>query len=718
MTPSARTVKLYALLLLILVMGGGCTQKSIEPLEPMRLSISPGAQKLKDEPTAQESVQETDVPDLVPEPFIDMQPAPSGSSEIARPSGQKDAFSNTETVSAAVDSMDMTAFIHYVFSEILQANYIIDETVKNSKAVITLNLNRKLTKQQLYSLSVDVLQQYGVAVIKKENTFFIWSGAAAAEVNVGFGRRSSDVPMATGTVHQYIPLIYGNAAEMNTILPEIPQLNRRTYSKENLIIASGTRDKVLLFLNSLRKIDVPAMAGRHIGMQRIVYWPPEELAEKLSEILINEGVPVQNDKDRGLRITVLERWNSLLFFAGQKEWLDRAKYWLSVLDKPEETDNKHFYIYYPENSKATELFDSLSNIMNVTQQSLVDEPDHPKTALQERRTVAEQLSKEPEPTESPNVSKIRNTASQDDDGPNMSVDEHRNAIILYATPQQYAPILSLLKRLDVMPVQVLLEASVAEVTLTGSLQYGLEWYIKNTSGEQTSILSTLAGLGLGSGGLDYSLITDAEKFKMLINALAQEGLVKILQSPRLTVRDGMSATMNVGTEVPVITSEASAPDVQSEGSSSILRSVQYRSTGVTLNVTPSVHSSGVVTLQINQQVSEAQANTTSNINSPIILNRSFQTEVVAGDNQTVMLGGLIRENDSVNVNKVPLLGDIPWLGRLFRTDSIGSNRTELVVLITPRIIRSMEQIDDARKALFDEFRHLRVEEPVSAKGKE
>ena len=291
----------------------------------------------------------------------------------------------------------------------------------------------------------------------------------------------------------------------------------------------------------------------------------------------------------------------------------------------------------------------------------------------------------------------------------VAVDENRNALIIYATPKKYKTLESLLKKLDVMPVQVLIEASVAEVTLTDTLQYGLEWFLKNTDQSQTSILRTLGGLGLGSGGLDLSLITDSDKFQMLINALAQENMVKILSSPRVTVRDGKSASIIVGTEVPVITSEATSPDIQSEGTSGIIRSVQYRSTGVSLQVTPSVHAKGVVTLEITQEVSEAQANTTSDISSPIILNRTITTEVVAADGQTVLLGGLIKENKSETVTKVPFLGSIPILGYLFKTTSKGFDRTELVIMITPHIIRNTQQIDEMREAIFESFEHIGIE---------
>jgi general secretion pathway protein D len=257
-----------------------------------------------------------------------------------------------------------------------------------------------------------------------------------------------------------------------------------------------------------------------------------------------------------------------------------------------------------------------------------------------------------------------------------------------------------------MPLQVLIEASIVEVTLTDDLQYGLEWFLRNSDNGQTSIIRTLGGLGLGSGGLNFSLITDSHNFMVTINALAQKNMVKLLQSPTVTVRDGKSVSMIVGTDVPIITSEATSPDIVNEGSTGIIRSVEYRSTGVSLQVTPSVHARGVVSMEIAQEVSEAQTNNTSDISSPIILRRSIATDVVAGDGQTVLIGGLIRENDSRGVNGIPFLEDIPVLGYLFKTNTTGAQRTELVIMITPHIIENTEQIDDMRKAVFESFKNL------------
>jgi len=195
---------------------------------------------------------------------------------------------------------------------------------------------------------------------------------------------------------------------------------------------------------------------------------------------------------------------------------------------------------------------------------------------------------------------------------------------------------------------------------------------------------------LGAAGFTYSLITKSNKFQLILNAFAKKNLIQILSSPHLVVVNGKSATINVGTEVPVISSEVSAPDITTTEKPSILRNVQYRNTGVQLSIQPSIISADAVELKINQTVSDAQSNNLSNIDSPIILNRSISTDVVVSNGKSVILGGLISTNYSHTTNEVPILGDIPVLGNLFKTDSRGKTRTELIVIITPYILNSSQ----------------------------
>ena len=614
------------------------------------------------------------------------------------PAIQKLPFSKSKEVSVAVDEMPLPDFIHYIFSDIFHVNYVVDSKVKKSKEPVTLNLNQKISEYRLFEIVVDVLKQHRLSVYVKKDIYYIWLDSKTKDIAIGMGAAINDIPATVGEIQQIVPIKYADVQNLFEFLPRGPGIKVIPALRENMLVVTGTREQIEQVINIVNMLDRPAMRGRFAGMLRLKYWSPSDMAVKLKEILTQEGIPVtEQPGQKGIYINKLERWGTILFFAAEREWLERVKYWVKILDIPLDKDESRYFLYFPQNSKASELGESLEKILGIS---------GPDSAIKSPSPAKKEAKGKGRASGKKDILKDITVITTD---VRIAVDENRNALIIYATPKKYKDLELLLKKLDVMPVQVLLEALVAEVTLTDTLQYGLEWFLKNTDQSQTSILHTLGGLGLGSGGLDASLITDSEKFQMLINALAQEDMVKILSSPRVTVRDGKSASIIVGTEVPIITSEATSPDIQTEGTSGIIRSVQYRSTGISLQVTPSVHAKGVVTLEITQEVSEAQANTTSDISSPIILNRTITTEVVAGDGQTVLLGGLIKENISHTVTKVPFLGSIPVLGYLFKTTSKGSDRTELVIMITPHIIRNTQQIDEMREAILESFEHIGVE---------
>jgi general secretion pathway protein D len=540
----------------------------------------------------------------------------------------------------------------------------------------------------------ELLRSHGISIYLKDDVYYIWADSKGKEIVVGIGESIDDIPATTGEVQQIVPITFLDALNVVNFLPQLPGVKFIAAMGENVVVVTGPREQVEQIVKSIGILDRPAMRGRYIGMARLTYWNPPDMIKKLSEILGEEGAPIaERAGQKGLYFTGLERWGTIIFFASDKGWLERVRYWVKVLDVPYTKEGRQFFLYYPQNSKATELGESLQKILGL------------KGAEISPRAGVRPAGQEPPPTGG------RETAVTQEIGRQVSaiageaavvVDETRNALIIYTTPGTYETLAALLKKLDVMPVQVLLETTIAEVTLKDALQYGLEWYLKNTAGSQTTIVQTLGGLGLGSGGLNLATITDSEKFKLLINALATQDMIKILSSPRVTVRDGKSAAIVVGTEVPVLTSTTTTANVPG----GIIQSIQYRNTGVQLRVTPSVQAQGVVTLQISQEVSEAQSNPTSGIDSPIILNRTINTEVVAADKQTVLIGGLIQENTSSTVKKVPLLGDIPLLGFLFKTTTKGVNRTELVIILTPHIVRDTQQMEELRDAIVNSFESI------------
>jgi general secretion pathway protein D len=278
---------------------------------------------------------------------------------------------------------------------------------------------------------------------------------------------------------------------------------------------------------------------------------------------------------------------------------------------------------------------------------------------------------------------ITTTTSQ---GARIIADELNNAVLVYSLSGEYAKIEATLKRLDREPTQVLIEASIIEVTLGDDLRYGLQWSFTDKARNGltgTGVFSSVEGgvLGDSLAGFSYTLKNSLGQVRAVLNALAEKSLVKVISSPSLMVLDNHTAAIAVGNQQPIRSTET----VTSGGN--VSTSIQYKDTGVNLQVTPSVSAENIVTMQINQAVTDVgQIDTATSQRS--FLQRQIVSKVAVRSGETLVLGGLIRDNDTTGKSGIPLLSEIPVVGALFGTQTRNASRTELLVVITPRVVRS------------------------------
>jgi general secretion pathway protein D len=310
------------------------------------------------------------------------------------------------------------------------------------------------------------------------------------------------------------------------------------------------------------------------------------------------------------------------------------------------------------------------------------------------------------------------------EGVRIIPDEENNLLVVVAPPHEWRIISELLPKLDIMPRQILAEVLIAEITLTDELRYGIEWFLgatptTGTTSSGTVTTGTAAALSnvlnpttsgtttlTGSGGQSINLTSTAAStfsqaggfafavaalntVKTLVNVLATEGKVKVLASPTIMAANNQEARIHIGADTPVLTSE-SVPLV-SQTTSFSTSTVQYRSTGIILSVKPQINKSGLVTLDISQEVSSVQPTTSGVNNTPTFTIRTAKTSLITGDNQTVVLGGLIRDDMSRTKSGIPILRKMPILGGLFGLEDTSYTKTELIVLITPHIITNLEE---------------------------
>jgi len=290
-------------------------------------------------------------------------------------------------------------------------------------------------------------------------------------------------------------------------------------------------------------------------------------------------------------------------------------------------------------------------------------------------------------------------------------DEKNNALVIFARPRDYKMIEAMIRRLDIVPLQVLIEATIAEVTLNDNLQFGLQWFFSKAS-SKFELSNAASGIGTAADinpvfpGFNYVL--GGAKAKVVLSALSELTHVDVVSAPHLLVLDHQTAGLQVGDQVPIVTE--SAQSVIAAGAP-LVNSVQYLNTGVVLQVTPRVNTSGLIALDIDQQVSQPVTTTSSTIQSPTISQRRIVTSVVVQDGETIALGGLILDNQTNDRSGIPVLSSIPVVGSLFRTDTRKFGRTELLVLLSPKIVRNAKEARDMTDELRDRMRLVKPLEP-------
>jgi general secretion pathway protein D len=290
-----------------------------------------------------------------------------------------------------------------------------------------------------------------------------------------------------------------------------------------------------------------------------------------------------------------------------------------------------------------------------------------------------------------------------------------NALVIYASAADYDTILQALRQIDIAPLQVLIEATIAEVTLSGDFSYGLQWFLSGVSGNagiDVENMTTVPVAAMTASSLFTQAFTftgTTNNFHVVLNAISHQTDVNIVSSPSLMVLDNQTARIQVGDQVPVLTQQSVSTIT---AGAPVINSVQYIDSGVILEIKPHVNNSGQVMLDITQQVSQPVTTTSSTIDSPTIQQRLITSTVAVRSGETVALGGLIADRASKTGQGIPALRKWPVLGPLFGVRGKDSTRTELLVFLTPRVIRDWR---DAREVSSELSSRMRSLAPLGAK---
>jgi general secretion pathway protein D len=582
-----------------------------------------------------------------------------------------------------LEDVTLVEFSEVVFIELLKKNYMIAPSLKDQAVKISVRMTKSVPADKLIPLVKEILKQYNVYLIMKEGVYTLVSATdlAALDPELRVGRVPPAIRDETGMILQIIPLDHIGPSQIDYIIKRY--LSRAgTFLPEpvtNSLVIIDFPDRIAKVLEILNILDREIFENMILKVIKPRFWEPAGLVKQVTELMRIESIPLLKPREqaRGVFFVPIERLGEIYIFATSQEWLDRVLFFVESLDKAEALGgDERVFLYFPTNTSAAELGSIMSQMFG--------QSETPAVAAESQTSRAPTA---PAPKPQAGIAK------------KLMIDEPRNALIFIVSPSEWTTIRDLLERLDIPAKQVLIEAVIGELTLDDQFRSGFEWFMKNNgikAGNKTFTGQggTEGGLGLGSVGLLYSLVADDNLFRAAINAFISQNKIKIISAPRILGVDNKESVIRVGTEVPVVTSEAVTGQIQTEGTTGLLRSIQYRNTGVILTVKPTIHSGGNVSLDLQQEVSEAQTNTISaGIQSPLILTRSIKTSLVAKDGQTVFIGGLISKNVSSTRTGIPILSQIPLIGELFKSRSQGDRRTELIVLLTVHIVSDASDLD-------------------------
>jgi len=619
---------------------------------------------------------------------------------LSTPIKKKSTFNSTlmvvkkkfdkKKVKLSIEEMPLNKFLHLVFAKVLKVDYVLDKSVQNNKQPVSINIKEEISKEKLLRIVNNVLEGFNITIDIEKNIFYVKKSTQRGIESVHKIYLGNSIPTGVDDndiIFMMRPYFYNKLMNKYSIFVKEYFLSKKGFLEidtyENII---KIRDKVKNIKKALEFynfIDQPTMRNKNMKLVRMENMDVEDFIEQVKPIIQNYGIIVsKNLRSSGIQFVPIKQINAFLILSDKESWINTVLFWKKKLDivKKSNSIDSDFFVYKPQNRKAEELVKIIQNFSSAYKLKANKEKD--SNSDKDKNTTPK-------------------TKSFDKEDGNLKVvlDEERNNIIIYTSRKQYQSIEKMLKRLDTLPKQVLIEVTIAEVILRDSLQFGLEWFLKHTGSKYGN---SLTALGSGSAGILGRMFSVSGDMGITVNALAEKKYVNVLSNPKLLVLNNHSATINIGNQVPIITSQASASDLEGGGgSSSILQNIQYQSTGITLAVTPIINSEGYLSLNISQSVSNAQKNTTSDISSPLIFNRSLSTDVILKTGESVLLGGLITEDKSKDTTKIPFLGDLPILGKLFSTSGDSVDKTELVILVKPTIISTNRDATIVTEALLD-----------------
>jgi general secretion pathway protein D len=595
----------------------------------------------------------------------------------------------------------LQAVVKAILGDLLQQNYVIAPGVGGT---VTFSTARPVKADQAMAILEMLLAWNNATLVWGDGRYTVLPIASAIPGNLT--PRIGPPEGARGYELRAVPLRFIAPTEMEKILqPYIrPGAIVRVDNLRGMLILAGTARELGNYLQTIEIFDVDWLAGMSVAIYPVEAVEVSKLLPELEAVFGDgAGTPLAGM----FRFMPIERLNAVLVITTQPRYLEEAEKWIRRLDRGGAASGARLYVYDVKNVKAQDLAANLNEIFgagSARRQTGVRggtvapglEPVEIRAINdpREQRRQQREAAAEGQPTPPGGAREGAGIALGDTEDVRISAVEESNSLLIRATPSQYEAVLAAIRRLDRVPLQVHIEAQILQVDLTDALQYGVQWFFSNLRPTGNNAIER--GARLSSAGLTWNFVTsDASS---ILSTLDQVTRTEVLSAPSVVVLNNRQAAINVGVQIPVVSSFL---DPISGGTGGVVSRgmVQFRDTGVTLTVTPRVNPGGLVFMEIAQEDSTPGSDPDATGNVPVS-RRTINTEVAVQSGQTVLLGGLIKQTDAKGSSGTPGLSRIPVIGGIFGSQNRRSDRQELLVLITPTVIASGEDAE----ALTDEYR--------------
>ena len=589
-------------------------------------------------------------------------------------------------VSLSFDHMDIVPVLDEILGEILQLNYVIDPAIRGN---ISLRVKGSYSKEEFLELLNSILDLNGLAITKSRNDLYKVVRKAHSGRTTGIVNGEIEKVVHAGDQIIVLQLRYLSAAQAvnavrNFISPSAVIIPETT---TNSIILSDTIEVQKKVAKLLTLLDIPPFKGIDWKIFPLEESDAKDVAGDLEKIFKAPGLYSRPGLDQGgIFILPLESINSILVATRWPGLLDVAQQWIKELDHSATQIGSQVHIYFVQNGNSKEIVEVLKQLYGGSSG---------RTKSGQSRVLVKR-KKQPEISQHELVGEVEFIA-----------DEVNNAIIIRASNRDYQTVLKVLKTIDIVPRQVLIEVLIAEIGLNKDTEFGIEWYIKqrgiNIGGKdyQADIalnngktLPVNTPLGEGIPGFTYGLFKDSGDLRMLLHAISSFTDINILSSPTILSVDNQESYIEVGDDVPTLT------NTQTTSGGVTTQSIQYRNAGIILKVKPYINERGLVRLEVTQEVSSVTKESTEGITSPRFKTRKASTTLIAEDGQTIVIGGLMQTQTTKTRSGIPILKDLPILGYVFGQRTFVHQKTELLIAITPHVIHNREQAD----AITEEFK--------------